>query len=47
LRPFSDARIEMDEFVVCLRDRRRLGVVRAFVEVAKELAAQEGAATHA
>lgn len=32
-----EPRIEMDEYVVCLRDRRRLGAVRAFLEVAREL----------
>lgn len=44
LLPLAGARVEMDEYVVCLRDRRRLGVVRAFLEVAKDMAAQEGAA---
>lgn len=41
--PLADVRVEMDEYVVCLRDRRRLGVVRAFLEVAQELAAKETA----
>lgn len=36
--PLADVSIEMDEYVVCLRDRRRLGVVRAFLEVAQEMA---------
>lgn len=38
LLPIADAAIEMDEYVVCLRERRRLAVVRAFLEVAGDLA---------
>lgn len=40
LKPVTGARMEMDEFVVCLRERRRLAVVRAFLSVASEIAAQ-------
>jgi aminoethylphosphonate catabolism LysR family transcriptional regulator len=39
LLPIAGAAVEMDEYVVCLRERRRLAVVRAFLEVARELAA--------
>lgn len=38
LLPVAGTVIDMDEFVVCLRERRRLAVVRAFLEVARELA---------
>lgn len=38
LLPIAGAVVEMDEYVVCLRERRRLAVVRAFLEVARELA---------
>lgn len=37
--PIAGAAVEMDEYVVCLRERRRLAVVRAFLDVARELAA--------
>ncbi len=36
--PFSDARLEITEYVVCLEDRRRLRIVRAFLEVAEGMA---------
>lgn len=39
LLPIAGATVEMDEYVVCLRERRRLAVVRAFLEVATEMAA--------
>lgn len=39
LLPIAGAVVEMDEYVVCLRERRRLAVVRAFLEMARELAA--------
>lgn len=39
LLPFAGVTVEMDEYVVCLRERRRLAVVRAFLEVARERAA--------
>ncbi|NYZ17621.1 LysR family transcriptional regulator [Azospirillum sp. RWY-5-1] len=38
LLPFAGVVVEMDEYVVCLRERRRLAVVRAFLEVARERA---------
>jgi aminoethylphosphonate catabolism LysR family transcriptional regulator len=37
LRTIAGAVVEMDEYVVCLRERRRLAVVRAFLEVAGTL----------
>ena len=37
--PIIGTAIEMNEFVVCLRERRRLAVVRAFLDVAREMAA--------
>ena len=42
LLPISGAGIEMDEYVVCLRERRRLAVVRAFLDLAREVAAAAG-----
>lgn len=39
LLPIAGAAVDMDEYVVCLRERRRLAVVRAFLEVARSLAA--------
>lgn len=36
LLPFAGVVVEMDEYVVCLRERRRLAVVRAFLELARE-----------
>lgn len=36
--PVHDAPLDVSEYVVCLRDWRRLRVVRAFLEVAQELA---------
>ena len=36
--PVRDAALDVGEYVVCLRDWRRLRVVRAFLEVAQELA---------
>lgn len=36
--PFSDAQLEITEYVVCLEDRRRLRIVRAFLEVAEAMA---------
>ncbi|MDH3316066.1 MAG: LysR substrate-binding domain-containing protein [Gammaproteobacteria bacterium] len=36
--PFSDVRLEITEYVVCLEDRRRLRIVQAFLEVAEKLA---------
>ncbi|WP_452031299.1 LysR substrate-binding domain-containing protein [Azospirillum palustre] len=38
----AGAEIEMDEYVVCLRERRRLAVVRAFLDLAREVAAEAG-----
>ncbi len=38
LLPIVGAQVEMDEFVVCLRERRRLAVVRAFLDVARDMA---------
>lgn len=35
LLPIAGTAIEMDEYVVCLRERRRLAVVRAFLDVAR------------
>lgn len=40
LLPLDGVRVEMEESVVCLRERRRLAVVRAFLEVARELAVE-------
>jgi aminoethylphosphonate catabolism LysR family transcriptional regulator len=37
-----DAHMQMDEFVLCLRDRRRLAIVRAFLDVAEASARQIG-----
>ena len=37
--PLQDAALDVREYVVCLRDWRRLRTVRAFLEVAQELAA--------
>jgi aminoethylphosphonate catabolism LysR family transcriptional regulator len=37
-----DARMEMDEFVLCLRDRRRLAIVRAFLDIAEAAAHRPG-----
>lgn len=31
----ADARAEMHEYVLCLRERRRLGIVRAFLDIAE------------
>jgi len=42
LLPIAGAEIEMDEYVVCLRERRRLAVVRAFLDLAREVAAEAG-----
>lgn len=39
LLPLAGVTVEMDEFVVCLRERRRLAVVRAFLDLAREMAA--------
>lgn len=36
--PIIGTTVEMDEFVICLREHRRLAVVRAFLEVAREMA---------
>ena len=36
--PFSNAHLEITEYVVCLEDRRRLRIVRAFLELAEEMA---------
>lgn len=36
LLPFAGVSVEMDEYVVCLRERRRLAVVRAFLDLARE-----------
>lgn len=38
LLPLAGVTLEMDEYVVCLRERRRLAVVRAFLEVARDMA---------
>ncbi|WP_207477844.1 LysR substrate-binding domain-containing protein [Arenibaculum pallidiluteum] len=37
--PIAGAPVVMEESVVCLRERRRLAVVRAFLDIARELAA--------
>ncbi len=37
LRPLEGLRMEMDEYVLCLRDRSRLGIVRAFLAVVESL----------
>ena len=42
LLPIAGAEVEMDEYVVCLRERRRLAVVRAFLDLAREVAAEAG-----
>jgi DNA-binding transcriptional LysR family regulator len=34
--PFSDAPLKITESIVCLEDRRRLRMVRAFLEVAEQ-----------
>ncbi len=34
----AGARLEMHEYVICLSERRRLGVVRAFLDLAQEQA---------
>lgn len=39
LLPLAGVTVEMDEFVVCLRERRRLAVVRAFLDLARDVAA--------
>lgn len=36
-RPLRDLRPELDEYLLCLRDRSRLGIVRAFLAVAESL----------
>jgi DNA-binding transcriptional LysR family regulator len=36
------ARLEMHEYVICLGERRRLGVVRAFLDLAEAQARTEG-----
>jgi len=36
--PVRDAALDVGEYVVCLSDWRRLGVVRAFLDVAEEMA---------
>ncbi len=38
LLPLAGVTVEMDEFVVCLRERRRLAVVRAFLDLARDAA---------
>lgn len=43
LLPIQGTRVEMDEYVACLRERRRLAIVRAFLQVAED-AAQSAAA---
>jgi aminoethylphosphonate catabolism LysR family transcriptional regulator len=35
-RPIDGCRVEMDEYVVCLRERQRLAIVRAFLDIAAE-----------
>lgn len=35
-RPIAGCRVEMDEYVVCLRERQRLAIVRAFLDIAAE-----------
>ncbi|WP_342238808.1 LysR substrate-binding domain-containing protein [Inquilinus sp. OTU3971] len=35
-RPIGGCRVEMDEYVVCLRERQRLAIVRAFLDIAAE-----------
>ncbi|MQP66424.1 LysR family transcriptional regulator [Niveispirillum sp. SYP-B3756] len=37
LRPLEGLRMEMDEYVLCLRDRSRLGIVRAFLSVVESM----------
>ncbi len=36
--PFSDVRLQITEYVVCLEDRRRLRIVQAFLQVAEAMA---------
>jgi aminoethylphosphonate catabolism LysR family transcriptional regulator len=43
--PVRDAALEVSEYVVCLGDWRRLRIVRAFLDVARELAPARAAAT--
>ncbi|MDG5493753.1 MULTISPECIES: LysR substrate-binding domain-containing protein [Azospirillaceae] len=38
LRPLQGLRIDLDEYVLCLRDRSRLGIVRAFLAVGEAMA---------
>jgi len=38
LLPIFGARMDIDEYVVCLHDRRRVAVVKAFIEVAQDAA---------
>ncbi|WP_042698406.1 LysR substrate-binding domain-containing protein [Azospirillum sp. B506] len=42
LLPIAGTEIEMDEYVVCLRERRRLAVVRAFLDLAREVGEASG-----
>lgn len=43
--PFSDARLEITEYIVCLEDRRRLRIVQAFLEVAEQMAPERSGRT--
>ncbi len=43
LVPVQGARIELDEFVICLRERRRLNIVRAFLDLAEREARKAAA----
>lgn len=44
LKSIAGSRVELDEFVVCLRERRRLNIVRAFLDVAEAEARHKAAA---
>jgi LysR family transcriptional regulator, low CO2-responsive transcriptional regulator len=35
IRPLAGCRMKIDEYVICLRERRRLGIVRSFLAVAE------------
>jgi aminoethylphosphonate catabolism LysR family transcriptional regulator len=43
LLPVAGAQLEIDEFVVCLRERRRLAIVRAFLQTAEQAALSQSA----
>lgn len=43
LLPIQGSRMELDEFVICLRERRRLNIVRAFLDIAESEARKAAA----